>query len=383
MMKSKHLFWTTLSFVIILFLSIVILISSPSPLAAKVTGVCSNCHTMHNSQDGSEVARTGSGTGWNGSGQLTGGSTAAGAQMNTLVTDCVGCHTSTTNLSTINLGGSTIPIVYNTTQPVQPLAGGNFYWVAQGDDSKGHNVYGIADVDATLGEAPGFTSGACGSGSRCHISLAQAPVPSNFNRGGCQGCHVFTYHHEDNGVYRFLKGHGANIGSSLSEARKDITNYPDYVQGVEDSDWEKTTSAVDHNYYNGTTTVYSSDGNGLTNQQTLTSFCSGCHGDFHGPQSGNDGMGSDTPWIRHPTDVDLPETGEYAGYNPVTNYSTEAPVAWVNPSSPDRTEAIVMCLTCHKPHGSDQPDMLRWDYGDMVVGSGNSGGCFTCHSDKN
>jgi predicted CXXCH cytochrome family protein len=184
-------------------------------------------------------------------------------------------------------------------------------------------------------------------------------------------------------VYRFLKGHGANIGSSLPESRKDITNYPDYVQGVEDSDWEKTTTNVDHNYYKGTTAVYSSDGNALTNQQTMTSFCSGCHGDFHGPRSGDDGMGSETPWIRHPTDIALPTTGEYSSYDPSTDYSTEAPVAWVNPSTPDRTDAIVMCLSCHKPHGSDQSDMLRWDYEDMIVGSSNTGGCFTCHSDKN
>ncbi len=369
--------------VLIVILSLMFLMSFPTSLSAKVTGICSNCHTMHNSQNGDDVARTGTGVGWDGSGQLTGGSTAGGAQMTTLITSCVGCHTSTTNQTVVNLGGSSIPIVYNTVQPVQPLAGGNFYWVAQGDDTKGHNVYGISAADSNLGEAPGFTGGACGSGSRCHVSLAQPPSPSNFNRGSCQGCHVFTYHHEDNGVYRFLKGHGASIGSSLSNARRNITTYPDYVLGVEDSDWEKTTSAVDHNYYKGTTTAYTNDGDELTNQQTLTSFCSGCHGDFHGPQSGNDGMGSASPWIRHPTDIALPATGEYSSYNPVTAYSTEAPVAWVNPSTPDRAEAIVMCLSCHKAHGSDQSDMLRWDYTDMIVASGNSGGCFTCHTDKN
>jgi len=356
------------------------------PVSAKVTGVCSNCHTMHNSQDGSAVLRTGSGIGWNGSGQLTGGSLQSAPAGNLLVTSCVGCHSSTTAETKLTIGSSTIPIVYNTVAPTAPLAGGNFYWVVS-DSTKGHNVYGIAGPDSNLSEAPGFNPAACAD--TCHTTLAVEPSALNAFRGGCQGCHVFTYHHEDNGVYRFLKGHGAPPSISIPSARKNITTYPDYVTGIEDSDWEYTKSPSDHNFYHGTANIYSSTGSGLTNQKTVTAFCAGCHRVFHGPYDSVDstGMGSASPWLRHPTDIALPQSGEYNAYDPtssdpVTGYSTEAPVAWVNPSSPTRAGAIVMCLSCHRPHGSDQPDLLRWDYNTIIAGGGGTGGCFICHTTK-
>jgi predicted CXXCH cytochrome family protein len=355
-----------------------------APAYAKVTGVCSNCHTMHNSQNGSDVLRTGSGVGWDGSGHLTGGSLQSAPAGNLLVTSCVGCHSSTTAETKLTIGSSTIPIVYNTVAPTTPLSGGNFYWVAS-DDTKGHNVYGIAGQDSHLNDAPGRNPGACSDVGVCHSTLAAPPSANNYNRGGCQGCHVFTYHHEDNGVYRFLKGHGPSPPISLTQARKNITIYTDYVTGVEDSDWEYTKSTSDHNFYKGTANVYSSTGSGLTNQKTVTAFCAGCHRIFHGPYYGGgstEGMGNGSPWLRHPTDITLPTTGEYNNYDPTNNYSTEAPVAWVNPSSPTRAQAIVMCLSCHRPHGSDQPDLLRWDYDTMIVEGGGSGGCFVCHTTK-
>ena len=345
-----------------------------------VTGQCSVCHTMHNSQAGTAVARGGSGVGWDASGNLTGGSLTSTPNDYLLITNCVGCHSSTTASTIVNVSGVTIPIVYNSVPPTTPLAGGNFYWVVNSGDAYGHNVYGIAGADATLTTAPGRNIFGCANS--CHDTLADPPGANNEQRGGCQGCHVFTAHHDDSKPwYRFLKGHGQPpFGDPL--------NYADYVVGVEDSDWEATTDPTtgDHNYYKGTTAQYS-EGNALANYKSITAFCQGCHGVFHGtPDDPNpgDGMGTSSPWIRHPTDIALPTTGEYSAYDPTgAGYSTEAPVAWVDPSNPTRAEAIVMCLSCHRPHGSDQPDMLRWDYTQMIVGSGNTGGCFTCHTTKN
>jgi len=349
--------------------------------AAAVTGQCANCHTMHNSQDGVPVVRGGTGVGWNDSGVLTGGTPSPVPNGRLLVTGCVGCHSSSSSQTIIHKGGSSIPIVFNTTVPVNPLAGGNFYWVARGDDSKGHNVYGIAGADANLSTAPGRNPAACSNS--CHDTLAAAPGAGNYNRGGCQGCHVFTSHHDDVNYpwYRFLKGHGPSPGITLDPSRKELN---DYVVGVEDDDWEQET-AVDHNYYKGTNVVtYTNDGTSLTTYQTITAFCSGCHSVFHGPQRNSDGMGSASPWIRHPTDISLPSTGEFAAYDPVSNYSAEAPVAWLDPGNPVRSGATVMCLSCHRPHGSDQPDMLRWDYSAMsACCGGQDTGCFTCHTAKN
>lgn len=91
----------------------------------------------------------------------------------------------------------------------------------------------------------------------------------------------------------------------------------------------------------------------------------------------------ESPWFRHPTDYALPAAGEYAGYDPVANYDPAVPVAWVNPETPADGEAVVMCLSCHAARGSEYPDMLRWDYNNMVAdGGASSNGCFKCHTLK-
>ncbi len=350
----------------------IIFLCVPFQIHAKVSGICTNCHTMHNSQNGDPVNAGGAND------YLL--SLPAGSASTVDV--CVGCHSSTTSNTIIN----DVPIVYNSTEPTTPLAGGNFYWVAGGDNSKGHNVYGLASSDS-LTEAPGRNTAGCSAAGSCHYTLATPPSPDNYNRGGCRGCHVFTYHHEDNNVYRFLKGHDQSppLGGSIDD-RKDIASHTDYVIGVEDDDWEYTTdNAGDHNYYKGTTSPYTSGGTALGVTNTITAFCSGCHGVFHGPFLLNDGMGSASPWRRHPTDIQLPDSGEYGAYDPQidANYSTLSPVAWVDPANPAREDAIVMCLSCHRPHGSPEPDMLRWAYGNCTAGSQNANcGCFNCHSEK-
>jgi len=117
---------------------------------------------------------------------------------------------------------------------------------------------------------------------------------------------------------------------------------------------------------------------------TISGFCGTCHQNFH--ILADIGGNTSSPFIRHPTDVVLKATGEYSAY---TAYSTEAPVArptvYNNPS-PTVTPGtdVVMCLSCHGAHGTDYPDILRWDYSDMIAGdSSKSGGCFTCHTLKN
>ncbi len=358
-----------ISFVTLLSLFLIDGLSLTRRADAKVTGVCYNCHTMHNSQDGAAVLRTGSGTGWNSSGQLSGGSIQSAPAENLLITNCVGCHSSTTGDTIITVGSSKVPIVYNTGgYPANPLAGGNFYQVAQGgaeNDIYGHNVYGISAPDNNLSQGPGNKR--CGSfASPCHKTLAAAPQFENFNRGGCKGCHYNVFHHTDNDQYRFLNGHEG-------------TDH--YVTGVEDDDWEQET-ATDHNEYKGFDGPVTDSGT-LESTNSISTFCSGCHYYFHRDTTTSAGIGDSSPWLRHPTDIKLPETGEYSAYDPPTQYSNEAPVAYTDPSNTSRSTAIVMCLSCHRPHGSDQPDMLRWDYSGMIAdGGANSSGCFTCHTTK-
>ncbi|OKY74928.1 MAG: hypothetical protein BM485_10840 [Desulfobulbaceae bacterium DB1] len=345
--------------------------------SAKVSGACANCHTMHNSQDGSPLVHSGAGVGWTADGTLAGGSTSTAPVQSLLIADCVGCHSSTTDQTIVDLGSSKIPIVFNTTAdyPTKALAGGNFQKVAKGQEfhGYGHNVYGITTQDIKLTEAPGNTR-CSGVTSSCHKTLAAAPNGENYYRGGCRGCHYNVYHHEDNDHYRFLNSHDEPQGA--------------YVTGIEHEAWEHPdqTSVSEHNFYKGydKTTVpgkgQGGDGVVLKTSHSISSYCAGCHNAFHN----NDGTGTSV-WLRHPTDIALPTTGEYAQYNPVTSYEIQSPVAWIDPSTPQRQEAIVMCLSCHRVHGSEHADILRWDYSKMIAadaGDAEGTGCFVCHTTK-
>jgi len=324
---------------------------------AKVTGVCGNCHTMHNSQGGenmiinTDIDGTSGGTHGGGYPSLTRGS-------------CVGCHTGE------NTGTNTTPYVYNTgsvTYGSDTLAGGNFKWVVT-DDAKGHNVKGIPGMTAdTLTVAPGEANAGFCSDS-CHYTLF-APVDDVALNTGCEGCHLPKHHAPQqaagdpaiaaNGYFRFLSApkHAAGGG----------------VHGIEDSDWQFTNNGTDHNEYLGSTT---------STDNTMTGYCIGCHGNFHTQQGGND------KWIRHPSDAVLPDTGEYTAY---TAYDPDVPVARPDLATIAATDLVannddmVMCLSCHRAHGSPYDDMLRWDYTAMVAGNGgaaSSTGCFQCHSEK-
>ena len=122
----------------------------------------------------------------------------------------------------------------------------------------------------------------------------------------------------------------------------------------------------------------------------MSGFCATCHGNFHtlsGP--GGDGIGDDiiSPFIRHPTDIVIKNEGEYQFY---TTYDVTAPVG--RTTVPDTSSSavvpgtdVVMCLSCHTAHASDYPDMLRWDYSQMITattGPGAGKGCFVCHTQK-
>ncbi len=347
-----------------------------NPLMAKVTGSCDNCHTMHNSQEGSPEAVGGSGAGWDAEGKLVG--VAQAIPLESLVIgDCVGCHSSGTSETIQIVNESRVPIVYNTVEPDKPLAGGNFYWmVNDNDDSLGHNVWGITGQDSELSYAPGDAMKGTVAACNCHVSLATDPDDlATGHPSGCEGCHEPS-HHEDNDWYRFL-GHPQAVG------------FPDhYVTGIEDEDWEEKPK-ISHNVYKGADEISSPHGwtDRLNNTNTISAFCWGCHNEFHS-------MGSEGLWLRHPSDAILCPDGlggcESSGY---TAYDPIAPVAKLSPQESDRTvysvspeQDLVMCLSCHRPHGSPNPDMLRWPYEEMVAGNASGDwqnqGCFACHRNK-
>jgi hypothetical protein len=358
---------------------------------AGVTGPCYNCHTMHNSQNRQPVNRGDSAWGETNVSDIP--------IPNLLIASCLGCHSSTDGQTIKTLpGGLKVPIVFNTTgYPANALAGGNFYWVSPGvasdeNDTKGHNVFS-GNPDDNLNRAPGDTGGgSCGGTTACHKNLHSSTPSNSFgfgsSRQGCTKCHMIGsdipkgHHHindpdllknsESDGWYRFLSGHQGGSGHG--------------VTGLIDTDWQYTASNTDHNEYLGYSGTKTSAGGFSAIGDTITAYCTGCHGNFHIEQEGS-------AWVRHPSDGLISNSGEFAGAFNATGgtgiFDPSVPVArpsldgWTVPDSTVRLGTdLVMCLSCHRAHGSPYFKMMRWDYKGWP-GNGQTNGCNVCHTAKN
>ena len=364
-----------------------LLLCSPSIIFAKVTGQCSNCHTMHNSQNGSNVNMYGAtGQPWKGSGPFP-----------ALVRgDCLGCHGMGTAENIDSVIGA--PQVFHTD--TTDLAGGNFAYIlgvkgSGASDAKGHNVIDLGDIDDILEGPPGAFLGADHDEVVTNYELTCA------GDGGCHGARCPNCGKSN--LLALRGAHHGDVEGKITVADNAANSYRFLwgVKGLEDSDWQATTSSTDHNEYYGAVSPplydYSScnvchtPASVVAPQNTISGFCGTCHGNLHtlsGGYYGNGaGIGDDvnSPFQRHPTDIVLPATGEYSAY---TSYSLEAPVARTsvldNPSNTVTPgDDIVICLSCHRAHATDYPDMLRWDYNAMIANGGsNTTGCFTCHTTK-
>ena len=342
---------------------------------AEIKGDCYNCHTMHNSEQGSAVAFT---------------LDSFGEQViseqpltNLLKSDCLGCHSHAGAETIIALGESMVPIIFNLTEPAYPpdgsatstLASGNFHWVINKGDAYGHNVYGISGEDSRFPptQAPGGVA-RTGSCTDCHGTLAS-------EQSGCEGCHV-PHHHSsstdivagrERGWYRFL--------GSVMQRDDQLGPTPEGVVGIKAADWEQNPLPDQHNTYQGKSGPYAS----YLDSGSINQKCAGCHGRFHSETI------ADSIWIRHPDDVAIPDFGEFTGF---TEYNPLVPVARQNVTSGDagfsvinRGSDLVSCISCHRAHGSPYPAMLRWGYRDWPGNDSHTqqpaqNGCAVCHTSK-
>ncbi len=339
---------------------------------AAITGQCSDCHTMHNSQNGADMV------------SFTFGAETTDAKEFLLIGTCLGCHAQGLPQMVATVNGNSVPQVYHT-DGTGDLAGGNFAYIlgAKGtgaSDAKGHNVIDFGNSEGTLTRPPGHHD--------------PDGIGVNITCAGILGCHGIR---SSSGGIR--GAHHKNVDGQLDTADQVYNSYRFlyYVKGLEDADWEKTESASDHNEYFGAVTPMTFGGScnichtpsGVRPlNQTMSGFCATCHRYFHVTDSPN-GIGGDTnsPFTRHPTDVILPNSGEYAGYNgPGNAYNLTAPVA--RTAVPANADGIVnpgmdvvMCLSCHAAHGTNFPDMMRWDYRSAMLSTAISG-CSVCHTYK-
>ena len=320
---------------------------------------CNGCHGLYPGMRGS------------GGGGGGGGTVVLGNEV------CVDCHSYTGSGDVKILGGIQVPVVYNYVMPPSPLAGGNFYYLNDvQQNSGGHNVEGAAPPDTIFnGTPPGYYRSADDSNIGYNSAMPLACAGSN----GCHGNRNIenpfdaisgTHHATDLPVdgsttaksYRYLKITDTTVG----------------VVGLEDPNWGANSTPQTHNEY----TISISD------------LCAQCHGQFHVP----DDFGGSSPWLLHPVGITLPNSGEYADYNPdasslgsgAREYSLDAPVA--RPNVPTTSSDLVfpgtdlnMCLSCHSAHGTPYSSMLRWDYSTVSAGQTNPtprNGCLICHTQK-
>ncbi len=361
-----------------------------APAGARVSGECANCHTMHNSQNGSSMA-------WDGSASPSAYLTRG---------DCVSCHAQNGADRIITLGVSEIPQVLHTD--TTDLAGGNFRYLAD-NDNRGHNVIDLGNLDDIF-------AGNLIPGGISEVGHQGGTVGGqNLTCAGANGCHGVRNPSGPSGIGALAGSHHNDV-----EGRCDVANAPynsyrflSGVKGYENqTDKWQNVSAASHNEYSGITSppqlgcaggsVVHCHGTGSEPVQpptgTISGFCATCHGNFHtltvgtGDDSmGNSsGLGNDTlsPFIRHPTDIVIKATGEYAAY---TTYNINAPVGRTTgvPSAASSVVTpgsdVVTCLSCHMSHASNYPDMLRWDYSGMLAHDSNAdtgNGCFICHTTK-
>lgn len=351
---------------------------------AGVSGPCSDCHTMHFSQNGVEPLDAEGNSLSDPSRALTKG-------------DCVGCHTGP------NVVAGNIPYIHATTEPTYTgdgttgttLAGGSFYYVtgAGYGDSYGHNVVGIDSVDGAIGQVPpGFVSGFNAKGDTTDGQVGTDWANNQLTCAGTYGCHGSHANADD---FTSISGahHEASTtidGSTTGKSYRFLWG----ILGGEASDWELDPTSLLHNQYYGVDKASDAVPAGGTATQTISFLCAECHGNFHSG-AGDLGAGAGTSvgsaWLRHPTDYDMGNvTGkEYGSYGGSSHtYSVIAPVgstgtpATVNIVFDDADDAIVTCISCHRAHGTPNADLLRWNY-DMDAGAGTStSGCFICHTTK-
>lgn len=350
---------------------------------ALVSGPCTDCHTMHRSQDGGALSIWGD----------------SGPYEALLTVDCIGCHTGD------NVAGGDVPFVMpdtyvpnyggasgtGTEASSTTLAGGSFYWVLT-NDTRGHNIAGYCNPDVTMAPSdgnlpPGFAGGyAAGDGTT--PGSGSWSSTKQITCAGTYGCH--GTHSNESQAGAISGGHHALTGPSISTVSDNSTDYRMLVgiSGVEDSDWEFRPDINSHNQYHGV------DSPGTSDTSTISYLCSECHGRFHY----NDDSSSPTvsPWLRHPTNFDLSRASgsDYDNYNEdvgVGVYSLIAPVA-SDQSIPSNQgviqsqvmdagsndDAIITCLSCHRAHGSPYYKAMRWDY----AGSATGGYCSVCHTSK-
>ena len=304
---------------------------------------CSECHTMHSSQQhGYNADSTGSGFFVTPNGP---NDALLRDEVNTL---CLSCHNNQTFAPDV-LGANG-----GTSYPNGRIGGAlNMGNTAPYFDVTGHTL-GSTDV------APG------GSWSN----------PDGLD---CTGCH--TVH--GNAYYRNTRSRGV-----ASSARHYIT----YATGTNDP-----TRAV-FQRSSGIASHYGVDNidfnEPYADSSAYGAFCRDCHTQFHGNTANADMYNmTDSAWVRHPTAAANIRVGATSRFNnrPYRVKVMSSTGVWGTQSEAWATapaDLTPSCFSCHKGHGNQNAFGLIFATGDNPIGEQGDGGtyrdlCRQCHSQGN
>jgi predicted CXXCH cytochrome family protein len=331
----KKLLQTTLSLLLVVALSQT---ASAQKFHDEGALKCSGCHTIHYSEEGADPAGA-----------------AAGGPFKHLLKDdsttdlCLSCHDAAGSQATFAWAGSTPPKIMGAV--TNDLPGGNFTGPAV-TAGKGHSLDTTAFAAANLASSPG------GAFSSTGFSCADCHDPHGSNSAS------FEYRN-------LLKTVNGVTLTAAEIAGADAEEATLVTAGAAADQNADAFAAGNHNVYKG----------------EMGKWCGACHSNpdnagtgFHGTVVTDSDVGDNTDWIRHPTGTAL--TGPFAtnygaNYNPsYPMVTTAAGATTASNWAIVAAESKVFCLSCHAAHGTDNTDMLRWDYS---VSQAAATGCNKCH----
>ncbi|MBI5576058.1 MAG: hypothetical protein HY896_06800 [Deltaproteobacteria bacterium] len=369
--------------------------------------VCTDCHTLHNSDGGARISgnklQDGGATDWN---PGAGGSYRELLKKGDWTDMCLSCHKQGYNTSAsadlvgVENTGWTAPIVMTLTGAIPAgisMPAGDFYQ-SNLDPKKGHN--------------PAYTKGSASPTSKLMAAdtvLGNAPPGGTITDGewSCHSCHGM--HSRFSGSYtawRQIKrkvngvvvtGNVTSFGVETSAGGETQNTAYEPIKSNSRGDIQGTTyvnKRQDGKDLQGADLfVDYSDTNKNVYQGGFSSFCSACHGDFHGTEQtegGTDKTQTAGVWMKHPTNLKMDMTPTSRKYG-ITTYKATVTNAQANNPNPvgydfryplikaDADFAVLStsasaadpatlsgndrlsCLTCHKAHASSFENMTRWD----------------------
>lgn len=282
---------------------------------------CGGCHIMHGEQAGQIL--------------FVGNEPLLAASSPTDL--CLTCH-----------GGDNGVFGLSPLNPPPERGAGNFVFLLEDNLNDGPNgqIYPIA------GQAAGHSIVSMANGVTADSQWLYGPggdFPTN--ELGCVSCH------DPHGNANFRMLHGAG---PIQNGLFIFDNPAPLAVGISATDPFAEESNDRHTAY----------------RSGMGQWCANCHGQYH------DGPGPKT--IKHEFDESISEEeldnynsyngdADPAGGNAATAYLAavpfEDPAATTDNTSGPGPGSRVMCLTCHRAHGSSAPHAVRWDFNASSLGA--------------